>query len=288
MPRLGLPLWFLPTLVTSLDGCARVLHGLCCLPARPAPPCHVCAVSASHRPPPFKHGSHGGTHPRLTPATHIHPPTHTHIRRYKVTTMRVTHSAWDLAWCLKVEGSCPGGLCCIPRGRRLETFDSDIIVDVSAEQSCFQIMLDEVGHGGAGACACVACVCLLGFPTWGWHSRHADYCVLGLCALCFALCLCLCLSFSAALTLARARLQGDITIYRLPGGDPSDPSIEYVVRSVPDPFGVFDTLSYEISKLQLKVGPLECSCRENSRPPSPCLFIPAPGGVVGGVPVHGF
>ena len=65
--------------------------------------------------------------------------------------------------------------------------DSDIIVDISAHQSCFQIMLNE----------------------------------------------------------------GDITIHRLPGGDPSDPSPQFVVEDVPDPFGVFDELSYEIAKLNV-------------------------------------
>ena len=36
-----------------------------------------------------------------------------------------------------------------------------------------------------------------------------------------------------------------------PGGDPDHPDPEFIVHSVPDPFGVFDELTYEIAKLNL-------------------------------------
>ena len=36
------------------------------------------------------------------------------LYRYKLTSMRVTHSAWDLVWCC-------GCICC-PKGRKLDTF----------------------------------------------------------------------------------------------------------------------------------------------------------------------
>eukprot|EP00035_Acanthoeca_spectabilis_P008875 m.159523 g.159523 ORF g.159523 m.159523 type:complete len:408 (+) comp14531_c1_seq4:1266-2489(+) len=99
---------------------------------------------------------------------------------YKLTSMRVTHSAWDLAWFC-------GCICC-PKGRKLDTFDADIITDVSAHQSCFQICLNE----------------------------------------------------------------GDIILYRLPGGDPSDSRVAFPVEDVPDVFGIFDVITWELSKLNLR------------------------------------
>ena len=57
---------------------------------------------------------------------------------FKVTSKRVVHSAWD---CYKPCGE--GGLFCLPRGRALETFDADIIQDLSAHQTCLQVLLGE-------------------------------------------------------------------------------------------------------------------------------------------------
>eukprot|EP00038_Savillea_parva_P026507 m.54728 g.54728 ORF g.54728 m.54728 type:complete len:415 (+) comp7553_c0_seq1:233-1477(+) len=99
---------------------------------------------------------------------------------YKLTSMRVTHSAWDLAWCCYC-------ICC-PKGRKLDTFDSDIITDVSAHQSCFQICLNE----------------------------------------------------------------GDIVLHRLPGGDPSDPRKDFPVEDIPEVFAVFDAITWELAKLDLR------------------------------------
>jgi len=52
---------------------------------------------------------------------------------YKLTSMRVTHSAWDLGWCCEC--------ICYPKGRKLDTFDADIITDVSAHQVIGMIAL---------------------------------------------------------------------------------------------------------------------------------------------------
>ena len=54
----------------------------------------------------------------------------------KATSKRIVYSRWEFNKC-----------CCdkikIPVGRQLDTFDSDIIVDLSAHQSCFQICRGE-------------------------------------------------------------------------------------------------------------------------------------------------
>ena len=87
----------------------------------------------------------------------------------KLTTERVTYSRWDLVPCTSVPGQC-FGVCCdcgnadpdwlppdpktlrtpqphdecsVPCGRTLDTFDSDIIVDASAHQTCCQILRGE-------------------------------------------------------------------------------------------------------------------------------------------------
>ena len=91
----------------------------------------------------------------------------------KLTTMRVAYSRWDLIPCTAVPGACcticcdcggseadwlppdpkvmktptsdEVGGCLLPCGRTLDTFDSDIIVDASAHQTCCQICRNEGG-----------------------------------------------------------------------------------------------------------------------------------------------
>ena len=48
-------------------------------------------------------------------------------------------------------------------------------------------------------------------------------------------------------------LQGDLYIYRLAGADLDNPATKFKIRAVPEVYKVFDDLSYEISKLKLKV-----------------------------------
>jgi len=111
----------------------------------------------------------------------------------KLTSERVVHSTWDL-W---HPGFCGGcfSWCCCPVGRTMNTFDSDIIADISAHQTCCQMCMNE----------------------------------------------------------------GDITIHKMGGGDISageasdaGPKDAFVVPNVPYVFGVFDQMTFELSKLDLK------------------------------------
>ena len=57
----------------------------------------------------------------------------------KATDSRILYSRWE------EKSECCGYRCgfTVPWGRQLDTFDSDIVVDLSAHQSCFQICRGE-------------------------------------------------------------------------------------------------------------------------------------------------
>lgn len=48
------------------------------------------------------------------------------------------------------------------------------------------------------------------------------------------------------------RGEGNVTMYRLAGGDPSDPSPTHLITDVPAMFDVFNDLTFELSKINLK------------------------------------
>lgn len=48
------------------------------------------------------------------------------------------------------------------------------------------------------------------------------------------------------------RGEGDLTLYRLAGGDPSDPSPTHLLSDVPSLFDVFNDVTFELSKINLK------------------------------------
>jgi hypothetical protein len=78
--------------------------------------------------------------------------------------------------------------CLCPCGRTLDTFDADIVVDVSAHQTMCQI----------------------------------------------------------------CRGEGDVIMYRKEGADLSDSSETFVMTDVVNPFGVFNELTFELSKINLQ------------------------------------
>ena len=60
----------------------------------------------------------------------------------KVTDARVVYSRWEF--------SKPVDCCCVPvtvpTGRQLDTFDTDIVIDASAHQTCCQVIKAPVTH----------------------------------------------------------------------------------------------------------------------------------------------
>jgi len=102
----------------------------------------------------------------------------------KATDKRFVYSRWEWATFGKY---CFGGIT-YPVGRALDTFDSDIVVDMSAHQSCWQI----------------------------------------------------------------CRGEGDLVVFRLPGGDLSDSEEIFFITDVPRPYEIFSSLTYELAKMNLK------------------------------------
>ena len=52
--------------------------------------------------------------------------------------------------------------------------------------------------------------------------------------------------------LQMARSEGDLIVYRKAGGDASNDQTEYHLVNVPEVWTLFDDLSYDLSKLNLK------------------------------------
>ena len=102
----------------------------------------------------------------------------------KATSKRFVYSRWETTPCCK---SCFGGVT-LPTGRALDTFDSEIVVDMSAHQTCLQI----------------------------------------------------------------CRGEGDISVFRLEGGDLSDNDEVFHITSVPNVYNVFSELTFELAKLNLR------------------------------------
>ena len=97
--------------------------------------------------------------------------------------MRVIYSRWE--W---EKWSLPCCVVSVPSGRQLDTFDADIVIDMAASQTCFQI----------------------------------------------------------------CRGEGDIVMWRLPGGDVSSDETRHNITDDPRVFNVFSDMTLELSKMNLK------------------------------------
>ena len=142
----------------------------------------------------------------------------------KVTSARVVYSRWDLLKCSEVPAQVATGCgCCSARAREDDwappnpaVFETPVAVQADEQEEC---------------CSCrVPCGRTL-------DTFDADIIV----------------DASAHQTLCQiCRGEGDLVLYRKAGADLSDPSEVFVISDVVKPFDVFNDITFELSKINLR------------------------------------